>query len=618
MEKGKSVTQEGSKSGTSSRGVQQGKKSHPTQGKTSVTPGKGEEIKSGTSSVREKELPEESVRAKDRKTKASRIKKESLSRDDYSQLSPKPDENLHKVKDEKTKIPRVKIENSNPSGGSPSSVGTDSSSLIPQDERINSRKGMRENVAQSQLLPAGESGFSKSDVARLSQVKIEKANESDSHACSSLESKVKEKEQRSRIPGVKIESSESTVIQQQQKEVLGSELKLTGDPPKEHDRSVLHGGISKIDAGVQRSDNFVEATKPEETSERVAEKRDANVPVILNENKVKELEGGETAGKLDRKVENTREEKRDLRTDSSLKMRSALDPSSVKDAETLASKTGEELSSNKKEEVIEQTRLKDESQRQKLSDERGHPPTQKEDTVRAESVSETMGLDSSFMGGENVGHASSTGEYSDGESDISEVSSVHTSDLSSFDEEISSSSESYNDEDENARACQTETYKGDKNEDQGSYSGQQQGKQDSDAAPTRRSTRISSRRSTKEGESEISEGEESKTKTDSPRRRRRDEKTERRTRREAVKGQSKSDAKKRGRGRPRKDERHASSHSGSQMRRSRARDQEGSGSREERTKRSQRPIKRTRCYSPSSEGTREVFLPRKRSRDDPV
>ena len=91
----------------------------------------------------------------------------------------------------------------------------------------------------------------------------------------------------------------------------------------------------------------------------------------------------------------------------------------------------------------------------------------------------------------------------------------------------------------------------------------------------------------------------------------------------SVKERSDYSTVKRRRGRPRKEEAHASSHSTNQRRRSRIRDPDdisstagrrGSGV-EDRSKRSQRQIKRTRCYSPSSEGTREVFLPRKRSRD---
>ena len=611
------------------------KKSHSTQVKTSVHAGKGEETKTG-SPFREKDQTEESGRTKDGKLKASRVKAESLSRDDHSQMSPRPEESLHKVKDEKTKISRVKLENSFSSEGFFSLAAADSSSLNSQDEMISSLKGVRENLVQSQLSPAEDTGVSQGDVTRLSQIKIEKANESDSYVCSSSEYKVKVKEERStKTFGVKVqtESSENAAIQWKQEELVDSEQKsVQGDSENEHGKNLFSDGMGRTDSGAERSDDFVMTTMVDEMGERVAQRPDGDVVVIVDESKVKELEKSErveslkqteTAIKLERKEDGKREEKKDLGTETSLKVRSAVssDLSSGKSIDLPAAKSGEDLSLSSHEEdgVREVPSLTDGTQRKK-EDERGLPSGQKESTARAESFSEKTGLEASSLTRENVGHASSTGEYSDGESEISEVSSVHTSDLSSFDDEISSLSESYDENDED------EAYEHDEKDNQERSSAQPQNEQDCDSAPRRRSTRISSRRSTKEGESELSESEGRKIQTDSARKRRHDERRERKPRIESAKGQSESGREKRRRGRPRKDEKRGPSCSGRQMRRSRTRDQDdsstaaersGSGSREDRRKRSQRQVKRTRCYSPSSEGTREVFLPRKRSRDDP-
>ena len=228
-------------------------------------------------------------------------------------------------------------------------------------------------------------------------------------------------------------------------------------------------------------------------------------------------------------------------------------------------------------------------------------------------------LEASSLVGVDFTQPSSMGEFSDSASDISDVSSVHTSDLSSFDDE--------DDEEEEAegtkKTIEKRELEGDGDTERTSMS---QSEQNSGAAPRRRSTRISSRRSTKEGESETSEGEASKEKHRSSHKRRHGEKRTRKPGPEGNKVRSVSDVDKpRRRGRPRKDDRRVSSQSGSQIRHSRAREREDSGAttdrsesdtKESRSTRSQRQIKRTRCYSPSSEGTREVFLPRKRSRDD--
>ena len=222
---------------------------------------------------------------------------------------------------------------------------------------------------------------------------------------------------------------------------------------------------------------------------------------------------------------------------------------------------------------------------------------------------------------------SSTGDVSDVDSDISEVSSVHTSDLSSFDEEVSSAS--YDDDDIGEQKGEAAV----SNENTNMETDQipAQGQQHPDAPTRRRSTRISSRRSTKEEEEDEdgrgNDGQMKEKSRDSPRRKRRG----RRRRRESdprmsAEGQRESSpAIKRRRGRPRKNERRISSSSENQRRHSRwhshgesssATTERSSGHNKEsnRRKRSQRQIKRTRCYSPSSEGTREVFLPCKRSR----
>lgn len=564
-----------------------------------------------------------------------------MSRDDHSQLSPKPDESLFKMKDEKTKMSKVKVEKSYVGGGHSALVVGHSSSLNSQDEKISSFKGTHEIIAQSQCSPAGESGVSQGEVVKLSQVKVEKANDNGSNVGSSLECKVKVKvkEERTKAFGGKMQSenSESATVQFQQEEVVETELKPSGDSEKEHGKQLLDEGTSKIGAGVQRNENFMR-TLFEVKSDKDAEWYDVDVSHTESESKVNELESSEqwlvihklteTVGRLERKMENKQEGNKGLEPESSVRMKSATasDLSRVKDIEIPATKYDEELITDNKEQAAEITCGMDESQKQIASDENSFLSRHKDVEVKAESVSEKTNPETSFMSREYVGEASSVGEYSDGESDISEVSSVHTSDLSSFDEDISSSSESY-EQRENERARETESSKHDKNEDQEMSSAQLQSEQESDAAaPRRRSTRISSRRSTKEGESEVSEGEGSYIWTDSTRKRRNGEKRERKPRHETTKGQRESGREKRGRGRPRKDDRRGSDHSSSHMRRSRTHDRDGnrragerteSASREDRTKRSQRTIKRTRCYSPSSEGTREVFLPRKRSRDGP-
>ena len=555
---------------------------------------------------------------------------ESFSKDDRSQLLPKSEENVQKVKDERSKISRVKLENYNPNESYRSPLEVDSGNSNFEDEKTSSLKGIPQNSSPNQLSSTEETGLSQGDVNRLSQVKFEKTDDGDSYVFSSSENKVKVKEETSEAFGIKmeVESSESKILQVQEK--------IVGTAEKEHGKTMFDDGISKPDAGILRSDCFVNTTVVEDSGEKVADKCDVDVPVIVDENKGKDVEGiyrmeslkqTETGETLEEKPGNKREEKRDLGTESSVRKKCtvASDASKVETFDFLATRSVDELLTDEKVRAFEMSSAINKLQGRSLSDEKGLLSWQREDVVRAEPVSEKGDLETSPIEKGNIGHTSATGEYSDGESDISEVSSVHTSDLSSFDDEISSSSESSYEQHEEANEKETNAA-AKKNEGQERSSAHPQNEQDFDAAPTRRSTRISSRRSTKEGESEVSGNEGGKIQTESLRRRRHGEKRVREPRPKTGKERSKYGVEKRKRGRPRKEETRASSHSGSQRRRSRIHDQDGnrtaagrsgSGSVEDRSKRSQRQIKRTRCYSPSSEGTREVFLPRKRSRDDP-
>lgn len=205
-----------------------------------------------------------------------------------------------------------------------------------------------------------------------------------------------------------------------------------------------------------------------------------------------------------------------------------------------------------------------------------------------------------------------TGDQSDVQSDISEVSSVHTSDLSSFDDEVSSVTDE--DEEQNSHIDESDVdgvmehiVEGD---DQVNI--QQEGL-------LRRSRRISSRRSTREDESEQNDmtREQAKSVTNYDTSGGDICEVQTSENQEGVMA-------KRKRGRPRKTERPPSyvGHVRTQQereRRSRRRHRIEKGDNDpsdvgKARKRSQRRIKRTRCYSPSSEGTREVHLPYKRSR----
>ena len=182
---------------------------------------------------------------------------------------------------------------------------------------------------------------------------------------------------------------------------------------------------------------------------------------------------------------------------------------------------------------------------------------------------------------------------SDARSDVSEVSSVHTSDLSSFDGQVSSDTE---DEDQSDRIGDS------------AVGGTEKGNNDIDTLQgrPRRSTRMNSRRSTLEDEESRSGPIKGKAKE------------------QAVSSKRGSDVVvKRKRGRPRKTDSGSSVQSGRYKSRQdrESKSVKGDGAQESDSeandvarKRSQRRIKRTRCYSPSNEGTREVHLPSKRKR----
>lgn len=608
--------QESSKSAATVKGIQQVKKSHLTQGKASSP---------GSPSCR-KEQTEESSRTKEGKYRIPRVKMESLSRDDHGHMLAKSEESAHKLKDDKPKISRVRLENFNlnESVSSPLAVVSDSLNFL--EGKTNALTEGIQSLASSQLCQTCEEG----DVTGLLQVKSEKTNDSERSVLSSLEGKVQVKSEESGTTGIntEVESSERAILHGQEKIVDGDE--------NEGRVKVMDDEISRPEAGIQRSDHCAATTIVEE-DRRVHEKNtDA---AIVDEKKTKasdgedKLESSKESTDLVDEMELTRENKLEdikaLETESEITNINVL-TSDVSKERTIdlpatrdVDEPEEKLLSSEKAGATDMASVNEKSfQEQSLSDERGLLSLQKDDIVRSEVGSNKVELESMERDHDHAGHTSSSDEHSDVESDISEVSSVHTSDLSSFDDEISSSSESSDEQDE--EAGKTEANEEPKSEVQDKSNTQSQTENASDAAPMRRSTRISSRRSTKEGESEQSDGESGKTITaESHRQRRRGEKRQRKTHSKTSKERSDYSTVKRRRGRPRKEEAHASSHLTNQRRRSRIRDPDdsssaagrrGSGA-EGRSKRSQRQIKRTRCYSPSSEGTREVFLPRKRSRD---
>ena len=611
--------QESSKSAATVKGIQQVKKSHLTQGKASSP---------GSPSCR-KEQTEESSRNKEGKYRISRVKMESLSRDDHSHMLAKSEESAHKLKDDKPKISRVRPENFNPNESVSSPLAVVSDSLNFLEGKTNALTEAIQSLAPSQLCQTGEEG----DVTGLLQVKSEKTNDSERSVLSSLEGKVQVKSEESGTTGIKteVESSERAILHGQEKIVDGDE--------NEGRVKVMDDEISRPEAGIQRSDYCAATTIVEETKDRRVPEKNTDA-AIVDEKKTKasdgedKLESSKESTDLVDEMELTRENKlddiKDLETESEITNINVLtsDVSKERTVDLPATRDVDEpeekLLSSEKAGATDMASVNEKSfQEQSLSDERGLLSLQKDDIVRSEVSSNKVELESMERDHDHAGHTSSSDEHSDVESDISEVSSVHTSDLSSFDDEISSSSVSSDEQDE--EAGKTEANEEPKSEVQDKSNSQSQTENASDAAPMRRSTRISSRRSTKEGESEQSGGEGGKATTaESHRQRRRGEKRQRKTHSKTSKERSDYSTVKRRRGRPRKEEAHASSHSTNQRRRSRIRDRDdnissaagrrGSGA-EDRSKRSQRQIKRTRCYSPSSEGTREVFLPRKRSRD---
>ena len=600
------------------KGIQQVKKSHLTQGKASSP---------GSPSCR-KEQTEESSRTKEGKNRISRVKMESVSRDDHSHMLAKSEESAQKLKDDKPRISRVKLENFNPNESVSSPLAVVSDSLNFLEVKTNTLTEGTQSLGPSQLCQTGEEG----DVTGLLQVKSEKTNESERSVLSSLEDKVQVKSEESGTTGIKteLESSEPAIRH-------GHERIVDGDE-SEGRLKVMDDEICRPEAGIQRSDHSAVTTIVEETkNQRVPEKNTGAAIVDLKKTKASDgedkLESSNESTELVDKTELTRENKlediKDLDTESEITSINVLTPDVSKErtvdlpATRDVDEAEEKLLSSEEAGATDMASVNEKSfQEQSLSDERGLLSSQKHDMVRSEVGSNKVELKSMERDHDHAGHTSSSDENSDVESDISEVSSVHTSDLSSFDDEISSSSVCSDEQDE--VAGKTEANEEPKSEVQDKSNTQSQTAIASDTAPMRRSTRISSRRSTKDGESDQSGEEGGKAITaESHRQRRHGEKRQRKTHSKTSKERGDHSTVKRRRGRPRKEEAHASSHSTNQRRRSRIRDPDdsssaagrrGSGA-EDRSKRSQRQIKRTRCYSPSSEGTREVFLPRKRSRD---
>lgn len=184
---------------------------------------------------------------------------------------------------------------------------------------------------------------------------------------------------------------------------------------------------------------------------------------------------------------------------------------------------------------------------------------------------------------------------SDLESDVSDVSSVHTSDLSSFDGEVSS--DSYHSDDDTRKGSRGE--KSHSKKESGSKGDQSLGHAKSDSGKGRKNLNRGTSKGTK---------------------------METQMKKSGTSSTSSSDTTtKRKRGRPRKDRSETENKESRDLKQGRSRqeqhqqqqhqqvDRESSDSMPARD-RSKRPIKKKRCYSPSSEGSREVCLPSKRSR----
>ena len=624
--------QDSTKSGTSSKGFQTVRKPHSAQGKSMSLAGRGEESRTG-SPVNERLQTDDSSKAKDGKSKTCRVKAESLSRDD-GRNSPKVEDSSHKM----SKTTRLKVESTSLGENCAPSIVESRNNLKNQGDISSSHAEKNENSNPIHFLPVAEE--------MVLEVKTEKRNESESIVTlEAKETKANVKEEKSETFETREHKNSSKNPPHQQKEEVnaGSEMKVLDDCIKQEHEKIVLDEVPKLDTAAQRNDSFETARMVEEIPEGHSKNDmkpgvDATVP-SQNETKMQEsvieiLEPVmEPAEKVDTTLDTTGGEKSaaegDKVTQSSASRHSGKKVTDLPTAQGGTEKAIEESPSHAKLGSLELITPTDTLWRNSLPDESQELHSQqKENLDKSESGLEKPSSVASSMAREDLGQVSSTGEYSEGESDISEVSSVHTSDLSSFDGEISSGSESYDDDDGTQEGDEPE--KRDEHTDgEKEHTNMPQSEQDSDAMPRRRSTRISSRRSTKEGESEISENEAGRKESrDFSRRRRHGEKRNKKPRPEIVKGQqSESDLEKpRRRGRPRKDDKRTSSNSDGQIRRSRthhrdgrtAAERSGSDSRESRSTRSQRQIKRTRCYSPSSEGTREVFLPRKRSRDDPI
>ena len=613
--------QDSTKSGTSSKGFQTVKKCNSAQGKSISLAGRGEEARTG-SPVIEKIQADDSSRVKDGKSKTSRIKVESLSRDD-GRNSPKVEDSSLKM----SKATRVKVESNSLGANCVSSRVENRSNLRNQGDISSSYTERNENSNPVHLLPlAGE---------MFLEVKTEKGNGSESAI--TWESKVTE--EKSETSETREQNVSKNLSYQQKEEVKsGSEMNVLDDCIKQEQETILLDEVPQHDRGAPSSDSFQTAKMVEE----IPEGQLGNTGTVPSQNENNVQESVERLEPVIEPAENVEvtlgtmgEEKRTAE-DVEVTQSSTSGHSEMKVADLPAAQDGTEkaiqLPSHAKLEAAELITPIDGLWRQILPEESQELQSQqKENSVKSECGLENPSSMASLSSvvREDLGQVSSTGEYSDVESDISEVSSVHTSDLSSFDEEISSGSESYGEDDRTQEDEEAEKRVQHTDVDKEQIH-EPESEQDSDAMPRRRSTRISSRRSTKEGESEISENEASRKESrDFCRKKRHGEKRNKKPRSEIVKGQQSESSleKPRRRGRPRKDDKRTSSNSDGQMRRSRTHHREdgstateisGSDSRESRSKRSQRQIKRTRCYSPSSEGTREVFLPRKRSRDDPI
>ena len=615
--------QDSTKSGTSSKGFQTVKKSNSAQGKSMSLAGRGEETRTG-SPVNERLHADDSSRAREGKSKTSRVKAESLSRDD-GRNSPKVEDSSHKM----SKTTRVKVENTSLGGNCAPPMVENRNNLKDQGDITISHGDKNENLNPVHVLPAAEE--------IILEEKTEKRNESGSAVTS--EAKAKVNEEKNETFETREEKNLSKDLPHQQKEEVkaGSEMKaVLNDCINQEHEKILVDEVPKLDTGVQRNGSFQTVKMVEEIPEGQSENVvkpcvDATVP-CQNENKMQEsVERLEQVMEPAEKVETvfctTGGERRAAEGDEAATQSSDAGHSGMKVTDLPTTQGGTEKAIEGSPPLITTS---DTLWRHSSPDESQEIQSQQnENFLKSEAGLEKPSSLASTIAQEDLGQVSSAGEYSDGESEISEVSSVHTSDLSSFDGEISSGSESYDEDDGTQEGDEPEKRekRTDGDEEQTNLP---ESEQDSDAMPRRRSTRISSRRSTKEGESEISENEASRKESrDFSRKRRHGEKRNKKPRPEIVKGQQSESGldKPRRRGRPRKDDKRTSSNSDSQIRRSRthyredgstATERSGSDSRESRSTRSQRQIKRTRCYSPSSEGTREVFLPRKRSRDDPI